>query len=358
MSQHETESTITERSQQAAPQGREASSKPSFWQTHRMTILIWALVIVAAIIWYALSPWKSTSILRFAWTLSIPLVLGALTGLICERSGVVNIGIEGQLLTGAFAGFFTASATGSLWAGVIAGILAGGLMGAFLALVTVVWRMDQIIAGVVVNIIATGITSFFYTQGHTLPQQMPHFEIPLLSKIPLIGPVFFTGGPIALLTPLLVLAVSLALFNTRWGLRTRACGEYPSAADTAGINVNRIRFWNTTLAGLFAGAAGVFIAMEQTSSFERGMSAGKGFLALAIMIFGAWYPGRAMAAALFFGLASSAASQLQADQVISIPQQWVNMLPYVLTLIVLAVAAGRMRPPAAEGKPFVKGEGS
>lgn len=325
---------------------------------NRMMLLILAAVLVIGFAWYAVDGTKATSILRFAWSFSIPLVLGALTGIVGERSGIVNIGIEGQILASAFAGFFTAAATGSVWIGLLAGVLTGLAMGAFLGWVAVKFQMDQIIAGVVLNIVATGITSFYYVQGKALPVAMPTFEIPLLSKIPLIGPVFFRGGVIALFTLLAVAGLSYALFRTRWGLRTRAIGEYPTAADTAGINVNRMRLINTTFAGLLAGAAGVYLSMEQTSTFERGMSAGKGFLALAIMIFGAWFPGRALAAALFFGLTSGIASQLQADRVVDIPQQFVNLLPYVLTLVVLAVAAGRVRAPAAEGTPFVKGEGS
>lgn len=325
---------------------------------NRLAVIVGLALVVIAYAFWALSPDKTTSIVRFAWTLSIPLVLGALTGVIGERSGIINIGIEGQILAGAFTGFFVAANTGNLWVGVLAGIGMGALMGAFLGWVSVAFQMDQIIAGVVMNIVATGITSFYYVQGKVLPSRMPTWSIPGLSEIPLIGPVFFRGGPIALMTLLITLGVSLALFHTRWGLRTRAIGEYPTAADTAGINVNRMRIVNTTIAGLLAGAAGVFMSMEQTSTFERGMSAGKGFLALAIMIFGAWYPLRALAAALFFGLASSIASQLQADKVVDIPQQFVNLLPYVLTLLVLALAAGRVRPPAAEGIPFVKGQGS
>jgi simple sugar transport system permease protein len=324
---------------------------------NRTAVIIAAVVLVVGYGFWAMSPDKATSMLRFAWTLSIPLVLGALTGVIGERSGIVNIGIEGQILAAAFTGFFVAANTGNLWLGVLAGLLVGALMGAFLAAIAVAFQVDQIILGVVMNIVATGVTSFYYVQGKVLPQTMPIFSIPLLSDIPLLG-VFFRGGPIALLTLLAVASTAFALFRTRWGLRTRAIGEYPTAADTAGINVNRMRILNTTLAGLMAGAAGVFMSMEQTSTFARDMSAGKGFLALAIMIFGAWYPGRAMAAALFFGLASAVASQLQADKVVDIPQQFVNLLPYVLTLLVLALAAGRVRPPAAEGIPFVKGEGS
>ena len=330
----------------------------AFVRANRVMLLIVGTFLVAAYVWYALDATKATSILRFAWTFSIPLVLGALTGVVGERSGIVNIGIEGQMLASAFAGFFTAAATGSVWIGLLAGMLTGLVMGAFLAWVAVKFQMDQIIAGVVLNIVATGVTSFYYVQGKSLPAAMPVFEIPLLSSIPLIGPVFFRGGIIAFVTLLAVAGLAYALFRTRWGLRTRAIGEYPTAADTAGIDVNRMRLVNTTLAGLLAGAAGVYLSMEQTSTFERGMSAGKGFLALAIMIFGAWFPGRALAAALFFGLTAGIASQLQADRVVAIPQQFVNLLPYVLTLVVLAVAAGRVRAPAAEGTPFVKGEGS
>jgi general nucleoside transport system permease protein len=324
---------------------------------NRYAVIIGIVVVAVAFGYWAMSPDKATSMLRFAWTLSIPLVLGALTGVIGERSGIVNIGIEGQILAAAFVGFFVAANTGNLWLGVLGGLGVGALMGAFLAWAAVVFQVDQIILGVVMNIVATGVTSFYYVQGKVLPSSMPTFAIPLLSDIPLVG-VFFRGGPIALLTLVAVASTSYALFRTRWGLRTRAIGEYPTAADTAGVNVNRMRILNTTLAGLLAGAAGVFMSMEQTSTFERGMSAGKGFLALAIMIFGAWYPGRALAAAMFFGLTSAVASQLQADKVVDIPQQFVNLLPYVLTLLVLALAAGRVRAPASEGIPFVKGEGS
>lgn len=325
---------------------------------NRTLALVVLAVVVAMYLWYAVDASKATSILRFAWSFSIPLVLGALTGIVGERSGIVNIGIEGQMLSSAFAGFFIAAATGNVWIGLIGGMATGLVMGGFLAWLAVRLQMDQTIAGVVLNVVATGITSFYYVQGKTLPASLPTIDIPVLSSIPLIGPVFFRGGPISFLTLVAAFLISFALFSTRWGLRTRAIGEYPTAADTAGIDVNRMRLVNTALAGLLAGAAGVYLSMEQTSTFERGMSAGKGFLALAIMIFGAWYPIRALLAALFFGLASGVASQLQADQVVHIPQQFVNLLPYVLTLVILAVAAGRVRAPAAEGVPFVKGEGS
>jgi simple sugar transport system permease protein len=234
------------------------------------------------------------------------------------------------------------------------GIAAGLIMGGFLAVAAVKWEMDQIIAGVVINIVAAGLTSFFYAPGKTLPQLVPVVSIPILSDIPLIGPVFFRNGIFALATLFIVLAVNFAIFKTRWGLRSRSVGEYPSAADAAGINVTRVRMMNVTLAGALAGCAGAFLALEAAGTFARGLTAGRGFLALAIMIFGAWNPMGALAAALFFGLSTALASQLQADEVINIPQQFVNLLPFVMTLIVLSVAVGRVRPPAAAGQPYTK----
>jgi simple sugar transport system permease protein len=324
---------------------------------NRVVLIVGLALLVAAYGFYFVDPRRSVSMIGFAWSYSIPLVLAAMVGVIGERSGVVNIGIEGQMLLSAFAAFFSAAATGSLMVGILVGVGIGMLLGAFLAWTTVRWQMDQIIAGVVLNIVATGITSFYYVQGKALPRGIPTIDVPVLSKIPLLGPVFFSAGFFALLTLVVVAVVHVALFRTRWGLRTRAVGEYPSAADTAGINVARLRALNVTLAGALAGCAGAYLSMEATSSFERGMTSGRGFLALAIMIFGAWRPARAMAAALFFGFASATASQLQADDVVDIPQQFINLLPYVLTLVLLAVAAGRVRAPGAVGQPFVKGDG-
>jgi simple sugar transport system permease protein len=323
---------------------------------NQITVGAGLVILVAAYVFYAVNSNVATSMFSGAWFFAVPLVLGALTGVVGERSGVVNIGIEGQMLVAAFAAFFSAAATGSLVVGVLVGMLAGIAMGAFLALTTVKGLMDQIIAGVVINIVATGLTSFFYRPGKVLSANMPQWEVPLLSKIPLIGDVFFQSGPIALFALVSVPVVHFALFRTRWGLRTRSIGEYPSAADTAGIDVIRMRLVNVTIGGIFAGAAGAYLSMEATGGFERGMTAGRGFLALAILIVGGWRPLRVFAAALFFGFTNALASQLQG--VISIPQQFITLLPYLLTLIVLAVAAGRVRAPAAVGQPFVKGEGS
>ncbi len=322
---------------------------------NRTTLVVAAAVVVAAYVFYYAKNDIAPSMFGAAWGYAIPLVLAALVGVIGERSGVVNIGIEGQMLLAAFAGFFAAAFSGSMIVGILAGVGTGLLAGGFLAWTTVRWRMDQIIAGVVLNIVATGLTSFYLVSGEILPGVIPNIEVPVLSAIPLIGDVFFSGrSAIALVAIIAAVTVHLALFHSRWGLRTRAVGEYPSAADTAGINVERLRLINVTIAGSLAGLAGVYLSMDASSSFERGMTAGRGFLALAIMIMGAWRPLRAFAMALFFGFVNAVASQLQQTGGISIPPQLTGTLPYVATLIVLAVAAGRVRAPGAVGQPYVK----
>jgi len=324
---------------------------------NRTTLIVTVVVLVAAYVFYYAKNGIAPSMYTSAWGYAIPLVLAALVGVIGERSGVVNIGIEGQMLVAAFAGFFAAAYSGSLLVGVLAGIGSGLILGGFLAWTTVKWRMDQIIAGVVLNIIATGITSFYYKPGKELPGLMPSFDVPILSGIPLFGEVFFTGTSIfATLAILAALVVHFGLFHTRWGLRTRSVGEYPSAADTAGINVERLRLVNVTLAGSLAGCAGVYLSMDASSSFERGMVAGRGFLALAIMIMGAWRPLRAFVMAIFFGFINAVASQLQQSGNIDVPPQLTGTLPFVVTIIVLAIAAGRVRAPGAVGQPYIKGD--
>jgi simple sugar transport system permease protein len=324
---------------------------------NRTTLIVTVVVLVAAYVFYYAKNDIAPSMYTSAWGYAIPLVLAALVGVIGERSGVVNIGIEGQMLVAAFAGFFAAAYSGSLIVGVLAGIGSGLILGGFLAWTTVKWRMDQIIAGVVLNIIATGITSFYYKPGKLLPGLMPSFDIPLLSQIPLFGRVFFSGTSVfAMLAIVAALVVHFGLFHTRWGLRTRSVGEYPSAADTAGINVERLRLINVTLAGSLAGCAGIYLSMDASSSFERGMVAGRGFLALAIMIMGAWRPLRAFVMAIFFGFINAVASQLQQSGNIDLPPQLTGTLPFVVTIIVLAIAAGRVRAPAAVGQPYIKGD--
>jgi len=317
--------------------------------------LIFAVAVAAvAIVYYNLDPSNTTPVINRMFRDSPVLVLAAMCGLVGERTGIVNIGIEGQLLMSAFTGFYVAAASGNIWVGVLAGVASGALLGLFLAVCAVAWRMDQIIAGTVINIFVVGITSFLYAQGKRSPGGLDAIEIPGLSDLPLVGAAIFRSTPIAYLSIIIVIVLHITLFHTKWGLRTRAVGEHPSAADTVGISVPRFRYLNTTLAGGLAGLGGAFLSLESVGTFERGMSANRGFTALAIMIFGRWRPLLAWAGALFFTFTSALASQLQFKQVIDVPPQFINILPFVLVLVVLAVFSSRVRPPAAAGQPYIK----
>jgi simple sugar transport system permease protein len=282
---------------------------------------------------------------------STPLILGALCGLIGERTGVINIGIEGQMLLGAFIGFLANVYTGNLFIAVMAGILTGMLLGLFLAFMSVTLKMDQIIGGTVINILAIGLTGYFYTSGLTTEGKLQSISLGPLADIPLIGPVLFVNPPITYAAIVLVMVVHYVLFFTRWGLRTRAVGEHPRAADTVGIRVRFMRYVNVTVAGGLAGLAGAFLTLEAVGSFERLMTNGRGFVALAVMIFGKWTPFGSWGAALLFGLAIAMQTQLQ-FMGLAIPHQFIGMLPYVLTIVVLAGFGGRSRAPAAIGQPY------
>lgn len=321
---------------------------PAGWQTVLSSTV---LVVLAMYLGYLIWDFRAVAVLGFMVRYSTPLALAAMCAILGERSGVINIGIEGQMLLGAFAGFFGAAAFG-LVAGSVLAVLVGAVLGLFLALCAVTWRIDQIIAGTVLNIMAAGVTSFFYRQGQTLDATMPTWKVPLLGDLPLLGRVFFQSQPLTYLTFLIIAVLQVALFRTAWGLRTRAVGEHPSAADTVGVGVARYRYANVALGGALAGLAGALLSIEATGSFERGMTAGRGFLALAIMIMGRWRPLLAWTAALFFGLLNGLVNQLNFDQVIDIPPQFTAMLPYAVTIAVLAVFAGRVRPPAASGQPY------
>lgn len=296
----------------------------------------------------------TTSVVSTAVIFALPLALAAMVGIMCERTGIVNIGIEGTMLFSAFIAFFVASFAQNNLIGLAAAVGTGALAGLLLAVMAVSWRMDQIIAGAIINILATGLTSFLFKQGHTIPGTLPQIDIPLLANIPFFGPVLFMHGPITYFGFLFIPLLWVALFHTAWGLRSRAVGEHPGSADTAGVSVVRLRYLNVTIAGAIGGIAGAYLSLELVGSFERGLTAGKGFTALALMIFGRWNPLGALAAAMFFGIAQAVTNQLMIDEIVQIPQQFVNMLPYVLTILVLAFAAGKVRPPAAEGQPYEK----
>lgn len=311
-----------------------------------------ALLGIAAVVYYLMEPQQAVAVYASTLRQSTPLVLGALCGLIGERTGIINIGIEGQMLLGAFVSFMINVYTGNFFLAVSAGILIGALLGLFLAWMSVTLKMDQIIGGTVINILALGLTSFFYQAGLTTQGKLPVIPLGPLADIPLIGPVLFNNPPITYLTIVLVFVVQFALFRTVWGLRTRAVGEHPSAADTVGINVHRTRYINVTIAGALAGLAGAYLTLEAVGSFERAMTNGRGFVALAVMIFGQWTPLGSWGAALLFGFATALQTQLQFSGTLSIPPQFIGMLPYLLTIIVLAGFVGRSRPPAAVGKPY------
>lgn len=309
-------------------------------------------VFIAIVYGYITNPSVTTAVLASTLRQSTPLVLGALCGLIGERSGIVNIGIEGQMLMAAFIGFLANVYTGNLLLAVLAGVGAGALMGAFLGLMSIGLKMDQIIGGTVINILALGLTSFFYQAGLTTQGKLQPINFGTLAEIPLIGPILFNNPPITYVSLILVVLVHYVLFHTRWGLRTRVIGEHPSAADTVGINVKMMRYVNITIGGAIAGLAGAYLTLEAVGSFERAMTNGRGFVALAVMLFGKRTPFGAWGAALLFGFATALQTQLQFGGEINIPHQFIGMLPYVLTILVLAGFVGRSRDPQALGQVY------
>jgi general nucleoside transport system permease protein len=293
---------------------------------------------------------------------STPLVLGALSGTVSERSGIVNIAIEGMMLAAAFAGFAVAVQTGNLAIGLVAAMLAGALLGLLHAVLTVRFAVDQIICGTAINILAVGLTGFFNRQLFATgappgAMVLPRLHVPLLGDIPVLGPILFQHQPLTLLAILLVFYFQWALFRTRWGLQTRAVGEHPLAADTVGIDVSRLRIGNVVLAGVLAGLGGAYLTLESVPHFEPLMTNGRGFIALAAMILGKWTPLGAWGAALLFGLTEALPVTLQI-QGFAVPYQLVAMLPYLLTIVVVAGLVGRAHAPAAVGLPYVKGQRS
>lgn len=299
------------------------------------------------------------SLVQQSFAASIPLVLGALSGCMCERSGVINIAIEGQLLIGAFAAAALASEVGSLWLGLISGSLAAGLLGLLLAVFAINFLVDQIILGVVLNVLAIGLTGFLYDRlmvpnpnlnaGNTFNA----VKIPVLGDIPIIGPIFFDSTIFLYIMYALIILVQVGLFRTRWGLRVRAVGEHPTAAATVGIRVLATRYRNVIMGGLIAGIGGAYLTVGSVGTFSKDMSSGLGYIALAAMIFGRWTPLGATAAALLFGFANSLQSTLSTINV-PIPSYILLMAPYVATIIAVAGLVGRVRAPAADGQPYAR----
>ncbi|GAA4188013.1 ABC transporter permease [Gryllotalpicola kribbensis] len=326
------------------------------------TALFAVVFIVGFLAWAAQGdrPLPVTSLLLGAVTLSVPLVFGALGGVIGERAGVVNVAIEGQLLGGAFCSALVASATGSMTLGLVAAAVAGVLVAFILAAFAIKYLVDQVIVGVVINVLVTGLTNFGYTKILAADPEhlntrmtLPDLPIPGLSEIPVIGPVFFDHSIIVYIAYVAVAAVWFGLFHTKWGLRVRAVGEHPQAADTVGINVNGTRFWNVSLAGAVAGLGGAFFTLGSVGIFTKEMTAGQGYIALAAVIFGRWDPIRATLAALLFGFATNLQNTLG---IIGspVPSEFLLMLPYLVTIFAVAGLVGKSRGPAASGKPYVK----
>lgn len=300
------------------------------------------------------------TLLSGALVLSVPLIFGAMCGLVGERSGIINIAIEGQLLAGAFLAAVAASFFTSAYVGLVAAPFAGAAVGGLLVWFAVRYHVNQIIVGVVLNVLVIGLTSFFYstvlTQNAELwnaRQQLPRLPIPGLSQIPIIGPVLFNQTILVYLMYIIVIALNILVFKSRWGLRMRAVGEHPKAADTVGINVPRTRVINTVLAGGIAGLGGAYFTVGQGLAFGQEMSAGQGFIALAAMILGRWNPKGALFAALLFGFSTSVGQTLSAIGT-PVPSEMLLMLPYVITIFAVAGFVGRVRPPAAEGVPYIK----
>jgi simple sugar transport system permease protein len=292
---------------------------------------------------------------------SVPLIFGSMSGLLCEKSGVINIAIEGQLLFAACISAMIASVSQNVFVGLLFAPVAGALVSLLLAFFAIKYQVDQVILGFVLNVLVIGITGFIYSKllipnGDTW-NAGPTFDripIPFLSQIPIIGPVFFNQTIVVYLMYVIVAIIQFALFKTRWGLRTRAIGELPIAADSVGIDVNRLRYKNVLLAGLVAGIGGSYFTLGAVGSFTKEMTSGAGFIALACLIFGKWTPRGAVTAALFFGFTTSLQGNLSIMGS-SIPSEFMLMLPYIATIIAVSGVVGRVRAPAADGIPYSRG---
>ena len=330
------------------------------WRRVLLGIVLF-LFVVAMMCWAdagQTTAFNVVNLLQGTLSQSIPIMLGGLTGVICSRSGVINVGIEGQLLLGAFTAALVASVSGSVWLGLICGAVAGALVGALLAVFAIGYRVDQVILGVVLNTLILGLTGYFfdalmtpYSNTLNSPATFSPIKIPLLGDIPILGPVFFDSTIFLYLTYIILALVQVGLFATRWGLRTRAIGEHPIAADTVGIRVLRLRYWNVILSGLIAGIGGAYFTIGSVGSFGKDMSSGEGYIALAAMIFGRYTPFGTIAAGLLFGFTTQLQSILSSLNT-PIQSNLLLMAPYVVTIVVVAGLVGKVRGPRAEGLPY------
>ncbi|MCB9992946.1 MAG: ABC transporter permease [Hyphomicrobiaceae bacterium] len=318
-----------------------------------------AVLIAAFLVWAtAGKAFSLTGMLQATVVRAVPIAMGGLAGVLSERVAVVNIGIEGILLSGAFTGALIGSLLGN-WVGLIAAILVGGMFGFILAALVVTYRVDQIIAGVVINLFVLGLTSYVSSQvfsEYRFLNNAPVFRaisIPVLGDIPVIGPMFFQQNIFVYGALIMVAAATYYLFYTKHGLHARSVGEHPQAADTLGINVYRVRYIHVIMGGMVAGFGGAFLTLGLVGRFDDNMTNGRGFIGLAAMIFGRWHPVGALMAALIFGFADSLQQKMALLQT-PIPSEFLAMAPYIATIVVVAGIVGRSRMPAADGKPYIK----
>jgi len=319
-----------------------------------------AFLVFGFLVWAAASTSLNlTGMLGSAVMLAVPITLGAFSGILSERAGVVNIAIEGMMLMAAMVGGLVGSVTDSLVIGLLAAIVASMLMALVHAWLSITYRINQIISGTVINIFATGFTSFISAKFLQVYQDLnstsifPRWPIPGLADIPLIGPIFFNNNLFVYAMIIFMIIMQVALFYTKWGLRLRSVGEHPKAADTLGINVFRTRYMAVLLSGAMAGVAGAYFTLGSVGRFDEMMTAGRGYIGLAAMIFGNWNPIGAFGAGLLFGMADSMASKLSILGS-TIPPEFMAMAPYIVTMIVLAGVIGRGQAPAADGEPYTK----
>lgn len=329
-------------------------------RTNLVLSLVSAFFIFGFLVWAAAGKSMNlTGLLNTALYMSVPITLGAFSGILCERAGVVNIAIEGMMLAAAMVGALVGSISGSLWVGLFAAILMGAVLGLVHAILSIKYLTDQIISGTVINIFAGGMTAFVSSKFMQINQSLNDpgifkpIEIPLLSEIPIFGPILFDNNIFVYAMFIFMVMIHVGLFYTRWGLRMRSVGEHPKAADTLGINVFRTRYMAVILGGMMAGFAGAYFTLGSVGRFDEFMTAGRGFIGLAAMIFGNWTPFGAFGAGLLFGFSDSLASKV-AILGVQIPSQLLGMAPYIVTMIVLAGVVGRGQMPAADGQPYVK----
>ncbi len=329
-------------------------------RTNLVLSIVSASFIFGFLVWAAADKSMNLAgLLNTALSMSVPITLGAFSGVLCERAGVVNIAIEGMMLAAAMVGALVGSISGSLWVGLFAAILTGGLLGLVHAVLSIKYLTDQIISGTVINIFAGGMTAFISSKFMQINQSLNDpgifkpIEIPLLSEIPIFGPILFNNNIFIYAMFIFMIVLHVGLFYTRWGLRLRSVGEHPKAADTLGINVFRTRYMAVILGGMMAGFAGGYFTLGSVGRFDEFMTAGRGFIGLAAMIFGNWTPFGSFGAGLLFGFSDSLASKV-AILGVQIPSQLLGMAPYIVTMIVLAGVVGRGQMPAADGLPYEK----